>query len=143
MTRWRALLVLSGACAGCATTSGQAWLSSPIEQQAELNVEVLDATPTSADARPRLSHTVTLGETYATPGTPAVVSGAPAVQVNVQTQVPVVINNYGGYGYMGYGYGAYNSVAPARSSARASAGAPTQVGGDFPAPPDFGPRALR
>ncbi|HEX2876912.1 MAG TPA: hypothetical protein VHP33_36920 [Polyangiaceae bacterium] len=140
MTELRALLVVSLACAGCATTGGHDWLSSPVEERAELRAEVLEAPPSPSESRPRLSQTVTLGETYGTGATPAASSGGPAMQVNVHTQVPVVINNYSGYGY-GYGYG---SVAPVRAApARATSGAPTKVGGDFPAPPDYGPRALK
>jgi hypothetical protein len=145
MTKLGAPLLIGLACAGCATTSGNAWLSSPLEQQAELSHEVSIAAEPSAEARPRLSHTVTLGETYVSPPSPAAPSGVPAVQVNVQTQVPIVVNNYGGYGY-GYAYGGYGYGANATTrstSARTSSGAPTKVGGDFPAPPDYGPRALR
>lgn len=95
-------------------------------------------------ARPRLSHTVTLGETYATAPEPlsgVAASGAP-IQVHVQTQVPVVVNNWGGYGY-GYGYtsGVGRVSAPVRA-ARASS-ASQQVGTDFPAVPDYGPPAMR
>lgn len=114
-----------------------------MDERAELRAEVLETPPSPSESRPRLSHTVTLGETYVTEATRAAPHGGPAVQVNVHTQVPVVINNYSGYGYGGYGYG-YGSVAPSRATpARATSGAPTKVGGDFPAPPDYGPRALK
>ena len=143
MTELRALLVVSLACAGCATTSGREWLSSPLDEHAELQAEVLQAPPAESEPRPRLSHIVTLGETYVAEATPAAVSGGPPVQVNVHTQVPIVINNYGGYGY-GYGGYGYGAAAPSRATpARTTSAAPTKVGGDFPAPPDYGPRALR
>jgi hypothetical protein len=105
------------------------------------------AAATEPRARPRLSHTVTLGETYVGEATPAVSSRGTPVQVNVQTQVPIVINNYGGYGY-GYGYGGYGYgygrvAAPRSAATRTTSAAPIRVGGDFPAPPDYGPRALK
>lgn len=140
-------MALSLALSGCASTSGHEWLNSPLDQRAETwTVSVAQAEP-APDVRPRLSHTVTLGETYPAAYDAAAPVGPPGVQVNVNTQV---INNMGGYGY-GYGYGGYGygssyargsraSVAPVRATRSAP---PTKVGSDFPAPPDYGPRALR
>lgn len=147
MAELRALLLVSLACGGCATTSGHDWLSSPIEPRTELAAqvsEVSEVPPAEIEPRPRLSHSITLGESYASEAAPAASSSSsPPVQVNVHTQVPIVINNYGGYGYGygGYGYGraATLHAAPTRSTSAA----PTKVGGDFPAPPDYGPRALK
>jgi len=128
----------------CASTSGRAWLDSPVEQRAEAWTASTPPPEPSEAPRPRLSHTVTLGESYAAEpvyGDP--VAPAP-VQVNVST--PVIINNYGGYG-AGYGYGyaspyAYSS-GRVGAPARATHSAAPKVGADFPAPPDYGPRALR
>lgn len=145
MAGLRALLVISLACAGCATTSGHDWLSSPIEQRAELGAPELEAPPVEVESRPRLSHTITLGESFVSETAPAAASGGTPVQVNVHTQVPIVINNYGGYGY-GYGYGGFGygrAATPRATPTRTSSAAPSKVGGDFPAPPDYGPRALR
>lgn len=142
--------MLSLSLAGCASTSGNEWLSSPVEAQPRVfeTTEVAgEATPAP---RPRLSHTVTLGESYAdSTRSVAAAPGAAPLQVNVHT--PVTVNNYAGYGYGGYGYnygsyGAYGYGITARSSSASvhvSGGTPTQVGGDFPAPPDFGPRAYK
>lgn len=138
------LLVLSG----CASTSGRAWIDSPIEERAApATLEVAQAEPVP-DARPRLNRTVTLGETYASaPTAPAGAPGASGVQVNVTTQVPVTIHNGGGYGYYGYGYGypVSRSVAPSSAAVRgtSSGGAPQTVGGNWPAIPDYGPKAMR
>lgn len=145
MTELRALLVVSLACAGCATSGGHAWLDSPIDARAELHAQVVTAPVGEIEPRPRLSHTVTLGETYVAQATPASSNGGAPVQVNVHTQVPIVINNYASYGY-GYGYGGhgYGRAAPSRTTpSRATSAAPIKVGGDFPAPPDYGPRALK
>jgi hypothetical protein len=110
------------------------------------------AAATEPRARPRLSHTVTLGETYGGEATPAVSSRGTPAQVNVHTHVPVVVNNYGGYGYgyggYGYGYGGNGygygrAAAPRTTGSRTTSAAPIKVGGDFPPPPDYGPRAFR
>jgi hypothetical protein len=151
MANLRALLVVGLACAGCATTTERSWLSSPIATRADVYAEVAEAPAATTEPRPRLSHTVTLGETYVGEAKPAVSGGSPPVQVNVHTQVPIVVNNYsgygygyGGYGYGGYGYGGYGrAAAPRTSGSRTTSAAPIKVGGDFPPPPDYGPRALR
>ena len=143
MTGLRALLVLGLAQAGCAATSGQEWLNAPVEPRAALLPPSVETTEATAEAPQRLNHTVTLGESYAAyPAHAASAPGAPAVQVNV----PVVINNYAGYGYayghIPYGsssYGARSIVAPIR----ATSGASQKVGADFPAVPDYGPRAMK
>jgi hypothetical protein len=135
-------MTLGVALSGCASTSGYAWLDSPVEQRAE--AWAVSAPPPQApdESRPRLSHSVTLGESYAAAPVYGEPVGPAPVQVNVST--PVIINNYGGYG-VGYGYGspyAYDrgrASAPARATPRAA----PKVGADFPAPPDYGPRALR
>ena len=137
------MLLLGLAQVGCAATSGQEWLNAPVDQQAALLPANVETTEAAAAAPQRLSHTVTLGESYAAGPTPAPgVVGGPAVQVNV----PVVINNYAGYGaaygYTAYGYPAYGAraaVAPVRATSSAS----QKVGADFPAVPDYGPRPMK
>lgn len=142
----RAACLLTLALSGCATTSNSEWLSSPLDPALHSVETARVASEPAPEARPRLSHTVTLGESYVdAPSASAGLPGAapPPVQVNVHTQVPVIVNNYAGYGY---GYGSYGYVSSPRSSvssARASSGPPTQVGGNFPAVPDYGPRAMK
>ncbi len=145
MTGLRGLLLLGLAQAGCAATSGQEWLNAPVEQQRALLPRSVETVDTVADAPPRLDHTVTLGESYAPYPARNAAVGAPAVQVNV----PVVINNYVGYGY-GSAYGsAYRSAvygtrafsAPVRATSSTSTS--QKVGADFPKVPDYGPRAMR
>lgn len=142
----RALLVLGLAQASCAATSGQEWLNAPVEPSRALLPPSAETTEPVSQAPPRLSHTVTLGESYSVAPPPAAAGlvGGPAVQVNV----PVVINNYAGYGsaygyggYVAYGRGSYGArgiVAPVRAT-----GAAQKVGADFPAVPDYGPRAMK
>lgn len=146
MTALRGLLVLGLAQAGCAATSGQEWLNAPVEQpRALLSPSVETAEPVS-EAPPRLNHTVTLGESYSVAATPAAAGlvGGPAVQVNV----PVVINNYTGYG-AAYGYGGYVAYGRGSYGARGivasvrATGTAQKVGADFPAVPDYGPRAMK
>jgi hypothetical protein len=140
--------LLGLALSGCATTSGREWLDSPIDASTAVpeTASVVEV-PVAAESRPRLRQTITLGESYATSAGPSAAPvGNPAVQVNVTTQVPVFINNPAGYGYGGYGYAAPYSYRgrsfgrPARATTR---GAELKVGADFPAPPDYGPRALK
>jgi len=145
----RALLGSLLLVSGCASTSGRAWIDAPIEERtAPASLEVAHADPVP-EARPRLNHTVTLGESYVSvPSSAAGSPGAPGVQVNVTTQVPVTIHNGGGYGYYGYGYGypVGRSVAPSSGAVRSistSQGAPQTVGGNWPAIPDYGPKAMR
>jgi len=152
MSEPRAIFVVIWIVLGCANTSGNEWLNSPVDQQppversAAYENEVEQRAP---EQRPRLSHTVTLGESYADAAPSAAPAGnaPPAVQVNVHT--PVIVNNYGGYSY---GYGSWSYARPARASGELRIGAttqapargmPTQVGGNFPAPPDYGPKAFR
>jgi hypothetical protein len=133
------------ALSGCATTSNSEWLSTPVDAASSSVASASDNGELTTEARPRLSHTVTLGESYAdSPSAYAAPAGdSPPVQVNVHTQVPVIVNNYGGfgaYGYYGAGYG-----YPSRSSVTTHGVRSTEskVGADFPAPPDYGPRAMK
>lgn len=144
MMALRALALFGIVLSGCATTSGRDWLNSPIEERAQPSTVEVAGAEAPPDARPRLNHTVTLGESYAVAPqrTSAAPSGGSSVHVNVQT--PVVVNNYGGgYGYgYSYGYGSrVGSFAPVRATRSA---APSQkVGADFPPVPDYGPPAMR
>jgi hypothetical protein len=152
MARLGEALLVSASLFGCASTSGRDWLNSPIDERPPPAALEVAAVQGESEARPRLSHTITLGQTYADPATPApgpAAPGVPAVQVNV----PVTIHNYVGYGSAGYGYAAYGSYG--YGTARASAGAVQSagrssgtggsqpVGGNWPAVPDYGPKAMR
>jgi hypothetical protein len=141
MTRRPALLTLCFALAGCASTSGREWLNTPIDEHVEAASVSQVPAPAGTDSRPRLSHTVTLGESYdlSEPAAAGPV-GAPPVQVSVTTHVPVVVNNYAAYGY---GYYPSSFSGPATAPVRAAHSTETKVGADFPAPPDYGPRALK
>jgi hypothetical protein len=135
-------LVLCLALTSCATTSGRDWLNAPLEPQTSPPTDDVALGMAAPEARPRLNHTVTLGETYASAPAPAPPGGAaPATQVNVTTHVPVTINNWGGYGY-GYG-GVTASRASILTAPVRAAGSDQKVGADFPKVPDYGPRALK
>ncbi|HVY31471.1 MAG TPA: hypothetical protein VHB79_33185 [Polyangiaceae bacterium] len=150
--RLLSLALSSAALFGCASTSGRDWLDSPLDAQAQpaLEATTMPSEP-APEARPRLSHTVTLGESYDTRSSSvALVGDASPVQVNVHTQVPVIVNNYGGYGAYGFGYGGYGygggygvSVRGTSSTSRATHTTEAKVGADFPAVPDYGPRAMK
>lgn len=135
------------ALSGCAATSNSEWLSTPVDASSPslASASATDNDELTAEARPRLSHTVTLGESYAdSPSAYAAPAGdSRPVQVNVHTQVPVIVNNYGGFGAYGY-YGAgYGSPARASVTTHGVRGTESKVGADFPAPPDYGPRAMK
>lgn len=127
------LLALSLAPVGCSTTSGQDWVNSPLEVAAPPPLEVTVATESTVAPRPRLQHSVTLGESY-TGSSPALAAPGEAtgVQVNVHTHVPVTINNYGSYGYA--------VVDDTTPRARTTRSAPLQPGQDFPSLPNHGPQ---
>jgi len=130
--RASALSALSLALAGCATTSGQDWLNSPIDAPAATTTIYVSADSSGA-TRPRLRQTITLGESYA--GTADSAAPAPndgsSVHVNVATYVPVTINNYGTYPAV---FDATVTPLP-----RATHSTSPQPGQDFPAPPSYGP----
>jgi hypothetical protein len=98
----------------------------------------------ASSARPRLNHTVTLGELEETPlGEQAAPAAGPSVSVT--------INNYGvpvapGAGYAGY-YGGYAGFATTRSGSfartlggrSAASGASMQPGQNWPSVSDHGP----
>lgn len=146
--RW-AVLLLAASLPSCATTSGRDWLEAPIEPRTSFTqraaaLTVVDETP---EARPRLRHTVTLGESYvAAPEGTAPATAGSAVQVNVTNNIPIVVNQPAGYGY-GYGFAPGYTYRAERGASgppvRATPSMPTKVGGDFPSPPDYGPRALK
>jgi hypothetical protein len=117
-------------------------------------------------ARPRLSQTVTLGQTdYAPPPVQAVPGQAPAQpgvvvnnNVTVVQQPPVF---YGGWGYGGYGYGGvvrdggYGRSSQSRGTAgwsneswggaqrTAAPGRTPGVGGNWAPAPSHGPRQMK
>jgi hypothetical protein len=153
MNARRALLVCVVSLPSCAATSGRAWLEAPLDPQAASSAAMATdwaAHEEPTEARPRLRHTVTLGESYEVAGAARPV-GSPQLQVNITNQIINHPNGYAGYGYgyagYGFGYAGYarsgtnwrGSGAPVR----ATPSVPQKVGGDFPAPPDYGPRAFR
>lgn len=152
MTAQRALLLFGLGLPSCATTSGREWLEAPLEPRAPSSHAgpAFTVAEEAVEARPRLRHTVTLGESYAAVPQATAAAAGPAVQVNVTNNIPVIVHHPIGYGYgYGYGYGARGyGVAPGSARfvgapLKATPSMPTKVGGDFPPPPDHGPRALR
>jgi hypothetical protein len=119
---------MSSPVVGVARASGPSSISAATEPDPE---------PT-AEARPRLNHTVTLGEVYALPP-----SDAPGAAPG--SGVSVTINNYTnvaspagyGYGYTSFGYGRGSSGFSGSGAARSSTSGP-QAGQNWPAIADHG-----
>ena len=160
MSRWRRPILLLGfvslALGGCGATgldwAAEAPLEPSSERMAESRINPSAAGPASipvstdpdptADARPRLSHTVTLGEVNAVPP----VARAPAIPTG--TGVSVTVNNYNSvsrvvpaYGSSGVGYGSVTrsvSVGNAPRSGSSSTALALQPGQNWPAVPDYG-----
>jgi hypothetical protein len=131
------LLALSTSL-GCAATTGEDWLNTPIDATAPSSISEVPPLVESADARPRLRQTVTLGESYALATSDAyrpAPAAAAGVHVNVSTYVPVTNNYYGGYGY------AYTNgpLLDRPSAGHPSQPPPLQPGQDFAPPPSYGP----
>lgn len=138
--RWRELLFgpWLWLLAGCASASNADWLREPEQglsaagerlsgsQGAHTLAPVSDAPP----VRPRLRHTVTLGETTSgglEPSAPAAApTGAPA-SVTVNNYVTVPAPTYGGW------------TDPRPSRAAPPQGQPAKPAGSWPSPPSYGP----
>lgn len=106
----------------------------------------------------RLDHTIVLGRDTALWGDPS--SGAPTAEAadgRAPAQTTVILQNnvqiapnygFGGYGYgYGYGYGSPVTSGPSNSgystSTTTTRPATPPPGGDWPAPPSYGPRPFR
>lgn len=113
-------------------------------------------TPVAAPEPPRrLDHTVVLGRDTALWGDPAA-GASTAADGRAPAQTTVILQNnvqiaptygFGGYGY-GYGYGYGSSVTSGPSNSGYSTSTSTRPstpppGGDWPAPPSYGPRPFR
>ena len=150
------LLLLLAASTGCGAT-GLAWVEEPqtsarASEPIDLNRPVSPRPETAAmipataeqdpgaDARPRLSHTVTLGEidVQSPNAPPAAGPGGVSVTINNYTTVAVPGTGYG-YATFGYGRGAgsfYNSGSATRAATPSSSG--PQAGQNWPAVADHG-----
>ncbi len=151
------VLGLGGALSGCGAT-GLAWVAES-EPSGQSATPVSLARPLSpresegsaipagaeqqpiAEARPRLSHTVTLGEIDVAPASAAGANGVAGVGA------PVTINNYqivgasgAGFGYASFGYGrSQSSFYAGGGLTRSRSGvAGPQAGQDWPAVADHG-----
>ncbi len=149
------LLALSSA--GCGAT-GLDWVAesevpAPATQPTELNRPVApqraavsipataeqDPSDLVSDARPRLSHTVTLGEIDVQPPSAPAAPGATGVSVTINNYTSVAAPG-GGYGYASFGYGraqsTFSNVGSAARSGSASSG--PQAGQNWPTIADHG-----
>lgn len=124
----------------------------------------------AAPSRPRLSHTVTLGQGAQAPYMPSTVPAPPVavpssgVMVNNHVVVQGAPQYPGGYlGYGGYSYGAYGRPSRAVDGHSGAPGAPSRwgasgwegprrtaapgqtpgVGGNWSPPPSFGPATMK
>jgi len=156
VTRW-VLLGLLASCGGCGATGldwvGEAHLESASLQRVNAEHSSSIVAPTSvaipataepSDSRPRLNHTVTLGEVdvAATQSEAAPSSQGPTVIVNNYNQVNVVTPSfgYGNYGYaLGSGRFSPAHVTPHPSQAAQTAAPSPLPGQSWPAVADHGP----
>ncbi|MEO7032568.1 MAG: hypothetical protein ABI335_02015 [Polyangiaceae bacterium] len=90
-----------------------------------------------ADARPRLSHTVTLGEIDVQSPSAPVASGPAGVSVTINNYTNVAAPG-GGYGYAGYGYGRGASAFIGSGGAARSSTSGPQAGQNWPGIADHG-----
>ena len=135
--------------AACATTTGRGWVSEPHDEPLSVtdsSHSPLASIPATAepepraDARPRLNHTVTLGEIDVPPealrADPAL-SGGPTVIINSYSVMNVATPAYG-YGYASVGYGralpSFSTGGAPRTSTRA-----ITPGQNWPTITDHGP----
>ncbi len=111
-------------------------------QQAAVLIPATAEQEPQADARPRLSHTVTLGEIDVQPPSAPAASGAAGVSVTINNYTTVGAPG-GGYGYASFGYGRGQSVfsgsgGAARSSSSSAPGSGPQAGQSWPTIADHG-----
>ncbi|MES1176347.1 MAG: hypothetical protein ABUL62_18635 [Myxococcales bacterium] len=133
---------------GCASTTGRGWVgearyepSTVVIGSTHSNLAAIPATAELepvADARPRLNHTVTLGEIEVAPATRGAdaAPGGSSVTINNYNVMNVATPAYG-YGYASFGYG---RALPSFSPGAARTSAPTITPGQsWPAIADHGP----
>ncbi|MFZ5892082.1 MAG: hypothetical protein ACOY0T_13585 [Myxococcota bacterium] len=147
----RTFLALAGllmTVSACSATTGRAWVHEPENPNSDADVAavrelepmpepvslppVQDSNQSLDAPRPRLSRTISLGQSDT-----AFVRPAP---VTTATQPPVVVNivNYQAAPYAGYGYPlTYRGSAPL-ATPRSSGGVPA-LGQDWARPPSYGP----
>ena len=144
--RARLALCSVAVIAGCAG-SGREWVRAPepggfdSEQlTSELSPEPLDSESTAVSHRPRLSRSITLGESFATGG------GQQHAAPNQGGSIVVTVNNYlAPQTFVPYGVGFSGFVDPfdgsVRGPARARGPQPAApaLGGNWPAVRDSGP----
>src|SRR4051812_34086661 len=143
--------VAASACillAGCAGLTGRDWVNDAHDQQARvvssaraLPIPAIAEPDPSVAARPRLNHTVTLGEIDVAPtaqgadAAPSIGSGGPSVTINNYN-----VMNVGppAYGYVGLGYGHASPAFSIGGTPRTTV--PTLTPGQsWPAIADHGP----
>jgi hypothetical protein len=152
-----ALLALAGVLTGCGAT-GLDWVAepeTPARQSETVNMSravVLPAGPASVaaleeqepapDARPRLSHTVTLGEIEAVPPSASAGASAPGVSVTINNYTSVNAASPGyGYGYANVGFARSQpsfSLSGGVGSASRLSGSGPQAGQNWPSIADHG-----
>jgi hypothetical protein len=136
--------------AGCASTTGRGWVADAHDERSSViassqseqtSIPATTEPEPQADARPRLNHTVTLGEIDVAPAergadaAPGAGWGGPSVTINNYNVMNVATP---AYGYASVGYGGALPSFSSGSAPRASA--PTiSPGQSWPAIADHGP----
>src|SRR6478609_10482815 len=153
VTRW-VLLGLLASCGGCGATGldwvGEAHLESASLQRVNAEHSSSVVAPTSvaipataepSDSRPRLNHTVTLGEVdaAATQSAAAPSGQGPTVIVNNYNQVNVVTPSFGYGNAYALGTGRFSPAHVTPHGAQTGASSPLP-GQSWPAVADHGPR---
>jgi hypothetical protein len=150
-----ALLALAGALSGCGAT-GLDWVAeseTPARQAETVNmsravvypagpasVAALEEQEPASDARPRLSHTVTLGEIEAVPPSATAGASAPGVSVTINNYTSVNAASPA-YGYANVGFARSQpsfSLSGGVGSASRASGSGLQAGQNWPSIADHG-----
>lgn len=119
------VLWIGATATGCAATSGNEWLNSPVDESAlerahatagDNSTVQTDAAPVSPAPRPRLDHVVTLGESYTDSVSAPLVAASGAETCDAGATLPRFVQSYP-YAYSSYPHAYVGPRVPAGFSA--------------------------